>query len=182
MFSQESWDAVGTDALRVLWCMFLEARAGLAAVIQGNWAPVVFQTGIDICRRRKPELSTRIFAQLEVKLSPGLLTGVGDISQQLFWVGGDAGGQVRGTSPRRAPHPPNPQPHLTRLLWPQAGGGGRLILPFSFFPGVGTSVGRWEGQSRACPLLGRAQGAWFCPMSVASSDLQEQRLGGLAML
>lgn len=75
---------MGTDALWGLWCVFLEVHAGLAAVIQGNWAPVVFQTWIDICRRRKPELSTRISAQLEVKLSPGLLAGVGDISQQLF--------------------------------------------------------------------------------------------------
>lgn len=47
-------------ALGSLWCVFLETHAGLAAINQGNWALVVFQTWIDISRRRKPESATSI--------------------------------------------------------------------------------------------------------------------------
>ena len=70
---------------------------------------------------------------------------------------------MRRASPRRGPHPAPLPRNLMWWLWPQAGGGGCLGLLFPFFPGVGTSVGLWEGQSRACPLLGRAQGAWILP-------------------
>ena len=59
--------------------MFLEAHAGLAAINLGNWAPVVFQTGL-IFLGEENLSQPLVSAQLEVKLSLGLLAGVGDIS------------------------------------------------------------------------------------------------------
>ena len=66
-------------ALGSLWCVFLEAHAGLAAINLGNWAPVAFQTGL-IFLGEENLSQPLVSAQLEVKLSLGLLAGVGDIS------------------------------------------------------------------------------------------------------
>ena len=65
-------------------------------------------------------------------------------------------------------------------LWPQAGGGGVLVCSFPSFLEWALLWASGKDRAERVPSWEGLKVRGFCPMSVASSDLEEQPLGGLA--